>query len=362
MLIGVVGKYVEYEDSYKSLKEALVHAALNYNLKLNLQWVEAEGLETKDKNDRSYEQQLTGFDGILVPGGFGKRGIAGMLNGIRFAREHNVPYFGICLGMQTACIEFARNVCGLDEANSSEFDPATPASRHLQAARAARRRGTRRHHAPRRLGLQNRPRLQRLQGLRQNRNQRAPPPPLRVQPRVRAAFNRCRLRITGTSPDGTYVEIVELPNHPYFLGCQFHPEFKSKPLEPHPLFLSFVHASYQHRARRLAQADPAETTSTSVPRAQANTNSKTVYGPTFAAPPLRGKGGKPSFPRVLVETPSRTFARITSPQIGDRMTPLDLNVLCDPVTRAPLNSAPSLSSQLVQIFHQGRYSTLRSRS
>ena len=126
VLIGVVGKYVEYEDSYKSLKEALVHAALNYNLKLNLQWVEAEGLETKDKDDRSYEQQLSGFDGILVPGGFGKRGIAGMLNGIRFAREHNVPYFGICLGMQTACIEFARNVCGLDEANSSEFDPATP--------------------------------------------------------------------------------------------------------------------------------------------------------------------------------------------------------------------------------------------
>ena len=126
VLIGVVGKYVEYEDSYKSLKEALVHAALHYNLKLNLQWVEAEGLETKDKNDRSYESQLTGFDGILVPGGFGKRGIAGMLNAIRYAREHNVPYFGICLGMQTACIEFARNVCGLNEANSSEFDPATP--------------------------------------------------------------------------------------------------------------------------------------------------------------------------------------------------------------------------------------------
>ena len=123
VIIGVVGKYVEYEDSYKSLKEALVHAALNFNLKLRLQWIEAEGLETKDD---SYKLQMEGFDGILVPGGFGKRGIAGMLNGIRYAREQKVPYFGICLGMQTACIEFARNVCGLEDANSSEFDPATP--------------------------------------------------------------------------------------------------------------------------------------------------------------------------------------------------------------------------------------------
>src|SRR5690348_9640397 len=116
--IGIVGKYVEYEDSYKSLKEALVHGALAHNLKLQLNWIEAEGLET---GDNSYEAQLEGYDGILVPGGFGKRGIEGMLIAIRYAREKKVPYFGICLGMQTACIEFARNVCGLDEANSSEF-------------------------------------------------------------------------------------------------------------------------------------------------------------------------------------------------------------------------------------------------
>ncbi len=118
--IGIVGKYVEYEDSYKSLKEALVHGALAHNLKLRVTWIEAEGLETPD-----FESQLAGFDGILVPGGFGKRGIEGMLNAIRYARENRVPYFGICLGMQTACIEFARNVCGLSDANSSEFDPAT---------------------------------------------------------------------------------------------------------------------------------------------------------------------------------------------------------------------------------------------
>src|SRR5216110_1730411 len=121
--IANVGKYVEYEDSYKSLKEALVHGALAHNLKLSITWVEAEGLETKEGDE--YESQLEDYDGILVPGGFGKRGIEGMLNAIRYAREKKVPYFGICLGMHTACIEFARNVCGLAEANSSEFDQST---------------------------------------------------------------------------------------------------------------------------------------------------------------------------------------------------------------------------------------------
>jgi CTP synthase len=129
--IAIVGKYVEYEDSYKSLKEALVHGALSHNLKLRVTWIEAEGLETHDppigdahgKPNRDYESQLEGFDGILVPGGFGKRGIEGMLNAIRYARESGTPYFGICLGMQTACIEYARNVCGLTGANSGEFPP-----------------------------------------------------------------------------------------------------------------------------------------------------------------------------------------------------------------------------------------------
>jgi CTP synthase len=123
--IAIVGKYVEYEDSYKSLKEALTHGAVAQNLKLKVTWIEAEGLESSGPEDRAYEAQLADFDGILVPGGFGKRGIDGMLNAIRYAREKSVPYFGICLGMQTACIEYARNVCGLKDANSSEFDPAT---------------------------------------------------------------------------------------------------------------------------------------------------------------------------------------------------------------------------------------------
>jgi CTP synthase len=258
VLIGVVGKYVEYEDSYKSLKEALVHAALKYNLKLKLQWIEAEGLETKDKDDRSYESQLTGYDGILVPGGFGKRGIAGMLNGIRFAREHNVPYFGICLGMQTACIEFARNVCGLDDANSSEFDPATP---HRVIYKLRELRGVEELGGTMRLGAWDckiEPDSQAFKAYGTTE--------ISERHRHRYEFNReyeelltgAGLRITGNSPDGTYVEIVELPNHPYFLGCQFHPEFKSKPLEPHPLFVSFIHASYEHRVKRLAEAMPDE--------------------------------------------------------------------------------------------------------
>jgi CTP synthase len=241
--IGIVGKYVEYEDSYKSLKEALVHGALAHNLKLNVQWVEAEGLETKDD---SYFAQLEGYDGILVPGGFGKRGIAGMLNAIRYAREKKVPYFGICLGMQTACIEYARNVCGLEEANSSEFDPATP---HRVIYKLRELRGVEELGGTMRLGawackLEQDSFAAKAYGAIE----------ISERHRHRYEFNReyeavltgAGLRITGSTPDGTYVEIVEIVDHPYFLGCQFHPEFKSKPLEPHPLFTAFIGASYEN--------------------------------------------------------------------------------------------------------------------
>jgi CTP synthase len=243
--IGIVGKYVEYEDSYKSLKEALVHGALAHNLKMELTWIEAEGLETKDPDDRSYEAQLEGFDGILVPGGFGKRGIAGMLNAIRYARERKVPYFGICLGMQTACVEYARNVCGLSDANSSEFDPATP---HRVIYKLRELRGVEELGGTMRLGawacrLEPGSTAAKAYGTTE----------ISERHRHRYEFNReyeavltgAGLRITGATPDGTYVEIVEIPDHPYFLGCQFHPEFKSKPLEPHPLFAAFIGASYK---------------------------------------------------------------------------------------------------------------------
>jgi CTP synthase len=248
--IGIVGKYVEYEDSYKSLKEALVHGATAQNLKLNVTWVEAEGLENKDAGNRDYEVQLEGFDGILVPGGFGKRGIEGMLNAIRYAREKKIPYFGICLGMQTACIEFARNVCGLEQADSSEFDPATP---HRVIYKLRELRGIDELGGTMRLGawackLEPNSHAARAYGTTE----------ISERHRHRYEFNReyeavltgGGMRLTGSTPDGTYVEIVEIPDHPYFLGCQFHPEFKSKPLEPHPLFSSFIKASYANGASR----------------------------------------------------------------------------------------------------------------
>jgi CTP synthase len=255
VMIGIVGKYVEYEDSYKSLKEALVHGALAHNLKLNLNWIEAEGLET---GDTSYAAQLEGYDGILVPGGFGKRGIAGMLNGIRYAREHKVPYFGICLGMQTACIEFARNVCGLEDANSSEFDPATP---HRIIYKLRELRGVEELGGTMRLGawpckLEPGTLAYRIYGKSE----------ISERHRHRYEFNReyegtltaAGLRLSGSTPDGTYVEIIELPDHPHFIGCQFHPEFKSKPLEPHPLFKSFIGAAYEHGLQRRTERATAE--------------------------------------------------------------------------------------------------------
>ncbi len=248
--IAIVGKYVEYEDSYKSLKEALTHGAMARSLKLNITWIEAEGLESKTPDDRDYEAQLEGFDGILVPGGFGKRGIEGMLNAIRYAREKQVPYFGICLGMQTACIEFARNVCGLKDANSSEFDPATP---HRVIYKLRELLGVEEMGGTMRLGawtciLQEDSLAYKAYGSTE----------ISERHRHRYEFNReyealltgGGLQITGTTPDATYVEIVEIPGHPHFLGCQFHPEFKSKPLEPHPLFRDFIAASYRNRVER----------------------------------------------------------------------------------------------------------------
>jgi CTP synthase len=250
--IAIVGKYVEYEDSYKSLKEALTHGALAGNLKLEVKWIEAEKLESEHPGDRSYESKLAGFDGILVPGGFGKRGIEGMLNAIRYAREKQVPYFGICLGMQCACVEYARNVCGLKDANSTEFDPASP---HRIIYKLRELLGVEEMGGTMRLGawtciLQGDSLAAKAYGVTE----------ISERHRHRYEFNReyeaqltgAGLRISGATPDSTYVEIVELPGHPYFLGCQFHPEFKSKPLEPHPLFREFIAASYRNRQGRLA--------------------------------------------------------------------------------------------------------------
>ncbi len=243
--IGLVGKYVEYEDSYKSLKEALLHGGLTHGLKVNINWIDAEGVVGPE-----WEKQLTGYDGILVPGGFGKRGIDGMLNAIRYARENKVPYFGICLGMQTLVIEFARNVCGLEAADSTEFNPGTP---HRVIFKLRELKGVDELGGTMRLGgwpcrLAENSFAHRAYGARE----------INERHRHRYEFNReyedrlkaAGLRITGETPDQTYVEICEIADHPWYLGCQFHPEFKSKPMEPHPLFAAFIGASYAERKRR----------------------------------------------------------------------------------------------------------------
>jgi len=256
--IGLVGKYVEYEDSYKSLKEALLHGGMAHDARVNITWIESDRLKWPEALT-----ELEEFDGILVPGGFGRRGVEGMLNAIRYAREFKVPYFGICLGMQTMVIEFARNVCGLASANSTEFDPATP-DRVIYKLRELK--GVDELGGTMRLGAY--PCL-----LAENSFARAAYGQREISERHRhryefnreyeAVLKQHGLRLTGETPDGVYVEICELPDHPWFLGCQFHPEFKSKPLEPHPLFRSFIgaaleHRDRKHRARRESRQAPLE--------------------------------------------------------------------------------------------------------
>ncbi len=243
--IGLVGKYVEYEDSYKSLKESLLHAGIAHQARVNIEWIESEEMEYPAC--RSY---LDRFDGILVPGGFGKRGIQGMLHAIRCAREDRIPYFGICLGMQTMVIEFARNVCGLADADSTEFNPATP-YRVIYKLRELK--GVDELGGTMRLGAYP---CRLTDG--SFAEQAYDTNDISERHRHRYEFNRefegtltsHGLRLTGQTPDGVYVEICELPEHPWFLGCQFHPEFKSKPLEPHPLFKAFLGAALMHREQK----------------------------------------------------------------------------------------------------------------
>jgi CTP synthase len=246
--IGLVGKYVEYEDSYKSLKEALLHGGLAHDAKVNITWIESESLKWPQAI-----ADLEGYDGILVPGGFGRRGVEGMLCAIRYAREFELPYFGICLGMQTMVIEFARNVCGLTAANSTEFDPATP-DRVIYKLRELK--GVDELGGTMRLGAY--PCLLADNSVARHAYGKAE---ISERHRHRYEFNReyeavlkqRGLRLTGETPDGVYVEICELPGHPWYLGCQFHPEFKSKPLEPHPLFRAFIGAALEYQQRRLRQ-------------------------------------------------------------------------------------------------------------
>ncbi len=244
--IAIVGKYVQLEDAYKSLREALLHGGLAHNHKTVIEWIESEDIDSLE----TAEKRLKNYDGILVPGGFGKRGIQGMVYTIQYAREHKIPFFGICLGMQCATIEYARDAAGLAQADSTEFEPQTP---HRVIYKLRELLGIDEMGGTMRLGawpckLESGSFAQKAYGMTE----------ISERHRHRYEFNReyektlvaAGLRITGRTPDENYVEIVEAPNHPWFLGCQFHPEFKSKPLEPHPLFAAFIGAALEHRIQK----------------------------------------------------------------------------------------------------------------
>jgi CTP synthase len=238
--IALVGKYIELTDAYKSIYEALTHAGIANDARVRFRKVQAQDVERD-----GVERQLAGVDGILVPGGFGDRGIEGKIEAIRHAREHKVPFFGICLGMQCACVEFARNVVGLEGAHSTEFSAGTryPVISLLEEQlKVVRKGGTMRLGAyPCRLQEGTRAFEAYRQALIGERHRHR----YEFNNDFREAFERHGMAFSGLSPDGSLVEIVELRDHPWFLGCQFHPEFRSKPVEPHPLFREFVRASLE---------------------------------------------------------------------------------------------------------------------
>jgi CTP synthase len=240
--VAIVGKYVELQDSYLSVKEALAHAGISNNVEVDIRWVPAEVLESRDPAD-----VLAGVDGVVVPGGFGERGWEGKINAARWARTAGIPYLGLCLGMQVMVTEFARDVCGLDGANSTEFDRESP---HPVISLLEEQ-----------LGIVNKGGTMRLGSY-----------PCRLSPGTNAAkaygsdliserhrhrweFNNAYramlegagLAVSGTSPDGSLVEISEVKGHPFMLGTQFHPELQSRPNRPHPLFRDFVAAAMAHR-------------------------------------------------------------------------------------------------------------------
>jgi CTP synthase len=251
--IGVVGKYVQLEDAYKSLREALVHGGLANRQRVVIEWIEAEDIGSPAEA----ENLLRHVDGILVPGGFGERGIQGMVHAITYAREKKVPFFGICLGMQCATIEYARQVSKIDRADSTEFDPSTP-NRVIYKLRELL--GVDEMGGTMRLGawpckLESGSFAAKAYGTLEisERHRHRYEFNCQYEPTLTAAG----FRITGRTPDDKYVEIVEVPDHPWFVGCQFHPEFKSRPMAPHPLFTAFISASVQNRQKRLGHGSEA---------------------------------------------------------------------------------------------------------
>ena len=260
--IGIVGKYVELPDAYKSLNEALFHGGLANNAKVELVYIDAEEVEKGN-----WPREMFEVDGLLVPIGFGPRGTGGKIRAIRYAREHKVPFFGICLGMQCMVIEYLRNVCGVEGATSSEFDPEAkqPAIYKLRDL----------------LGVEEMGGTMRLGAypceLKEGSLAREVYDAAEISERHRhryevnqlylPALEEHGLQIAGMSPDGKFVEMVELPGHPWFLGCQFHPEYKSKPTRPHPLFVSYIAAALNERTLR---SDPARVEERALVRAESS--------------------------------------------------------------------------------------------
>ncbi|MGE4551750.1 MAG: CTP synthase, partial [Desulfovibrionaceae bacterium] len=251
--IGIVGKYVDLHEAYKSLHEALVHGGVANDVAVELKYVNSEEI-----NPKNVAERLKGLDGVLVPGGFGSRGVEGKIQAIKYARENQIPFFGICLGMQCAVIEFARDVAGLDGANSEEFDLATP---HPVIYLMKEWYDFRTKQVEKRCAESDKGGTMRLGAY-----------PCKLVPGTKAmaaygaenieerhrhryefnnkyieTFTGHGLVLSGLAPDDSLVEIVELKDHPWFLGCQFHPEFKSQPLRPHPLFREFIRAAKENK-------------------------------------------------------------------------------------------------------------------
>jgi len=248
--IAVVGKYVALIDSYKSVQEGLIHGGIASDVGVDIDWLSSEDFEAEDAAEK-----LSEYHGLLIPGGFGVRGIEGMLGAIRWARENELPFFGICLGLQTAIIEFSRNVCGIAEAHSAEWskDTAEPViclmntQREITDLGGTMRLG---NYTARLLPGSRAAEIYDAGEISERHRHR-----YEVNNAYREPLTEAGMQISGTSPDGTLVEMIELPDHPWFIATQFHPELKSRPLHPHPLFASFVAAAV---ARRDASAEAAD--------------------------------------------------------------------------------------------------------
>ena len=251
--IAVVGKYAKHRDAYKSIYEALDHAGIHHKVQIRIGRIQSEEIEREGP-----ERLLSGYDGILVPGGFGERGIEGKVETIRFARQRGIPFFGICLGMQCAVIEFARNVAGLGEANSTEFDRETshPVICLLNEQRTITEKGGTMRLGSQPAQLESSSKTFELYGtanIEERHRHR-----YEFNNSYRQQFEAHGLLFAGVSPDGTLVEVVELPEHPWFVAVQFHPEFKSKPTFAQPLFVGFLEAAVQRgksRAERVSELD-----------------------------------------------------------------------------------------------------------